>query len=241
MNNWIVMVVAFIVMLIVNGLGSAGYINGQSQAEISDKLDVLFTPDGYVFSIWGLIYFLVAIWLLVQYRRLKNSDPTPSKIVYLFVATCVFNVLWLLTWHYERFAIAQVMMFALLLSLLILYMNYTKADYSFGGRLPFSFYTGWISVATIANMSYTLKYYEISLGINKVTGTIGLVLIALLLGIATLYRRYDPFYALVFIWALIGIATVNETNSLVTTAYICAIVLALAIIGLFFVKRKETV
>ena len=240
MKHWGIMVIAFIIMLIINGLGSAGYINGQSQAEISNKLDVLFTPDGYVFSIWGLIYLLLIIWLFIQYRRFNTSNQTPSSIVYLFLATCLLNVAWLFTWHYEQFVIAQIMMFLLLFTLLILYMRYPKNDKSFGGRLPFSLYTGWISVAAIANMSYTLKHYDISLSIPEVGGTIGLIIIAVLLAIATLYRRHDPFYALVFVWAFIGIGTVNTNSILVASAFIGAIIVALAILSLLFVGIKKS-
>lgn len=238
MKNWLLMLISYVVMVFINALGASGHINGQTQAEISNKLDVLFTPDSYVFSIWGLIYFLLAIWLIIQFKRRNTSVKTLQRIVTLFVATCLFNVLWLITWHYEIFVVAQLMMFALLITLIFLYTTYPKGDKSFGGRLPFSFYTGWISVATIANMAYTLKYYDVSLGINEVPGTIGLVIIALLLAIATLFSQRDPFFALVFVWAIIGIGTVNTNGSLVATAYVAAAIIFVAIIVSFFTKDK---
>ena len=238
MKNWALMCIAFVLMLVVNVLGATGNINGQSQADISDKLNVLFTPDGYVFSIWAVIYALLAIWLFVQFTRKDTTQETPYNIVTLFVATCLFNIAWLLTWHYEWFAVAQLMMFVLLITLLILYMKYPKGDKSFGGRLPFSFYTGWISVATIANMAYTLKHYDVSLGINEVAGTIGLIIIALLLAVATLYMRKDPFFSLVFVWAIFGIGTSNSDNALVWTAYITAAIILLVTI-FWFVKNNR--
>lgn len=241
MKRWLSMLIAFLIMIVVNALGSAGYINGQSQSEISNKLDVLFTPAGYVFSIWGLIYFLVLVWLIIQFWRRDFKEKLPQSIVTLFILTCIFNILWLLTWHYELFAIAQVMMFLLLITLIILYMKYPKGDMHFGGRLPFSFYTGWISVATIANMAYTLKHYDVSLSISEVNGTIGLLIISLLLAVATLFIRKDIFYTLVFVWATIGIGIVNSDKSLVITAYIVVALLVVAIIASFFTKSSDEV
>lgn len=241
MKRWLTMFIAFILMLAVNALGSMGYINGQSQSDISNKLDVLFTPAGYVFSIWGLIYFLILIWLLIQFVRRDSLEKLPQSIVILFSLTCIFNILWLLMWHYEIFVVAQIMMFLLLITLIILYMKYPKGDKAFGGRLPFSFYTGWISVATIANMAYTLKYYDISLGVGEVVGTVGLLVVALLLALATLYSRKDIFYALVFVWAIIGIAIVNTESLLIIASYIIAALLMLAIIMPFFRKNNSEV
>lgn len=236
MKKWLGMFIAFLIMIAVNALGSMGSINGQSQSEISNKLDVLFTPAGYVFSIWGLIYLLVLIWLVIQFTRKNSEEKLPKNIVVLFILTCVFNILWLLTWHYELFIVAQIMMFLLLITLIVLYMRYPAGNKRFGGRLPFSLYTGWISVATIANMSYTLKHYDVSLGISEVNGTIGLLVVALLLAVATIFMRRDPFFGLVFVWATIGIGVANSNQSLVITAYIVAALIFIAVIGSVFMK-----
>lgn len=241
MKRWLVMIIAFVLMLTVNALGSAGLINGQSQSEISNKLDVLFTPAGYVFSIWGLIYFLVLIWLFVQYRRRDSKERLPQSIVILFIATCLFNILWLLMWHFELFIAAQVMMFLLLFTLIVLYMKYPKGDYHFGGRLPFSFYLGWISVATIANMSYTLKHYEITFSISEVNGTVVLLVVAFILAVATLFIRRDVVFSCVFIWAIIGIAMGNENQLLITSSYIIAGLLFILSIVSFYVRKTPDV
>ena len=36
-----------------------GEINGKTIGEMSDKYSNLFTPAGYAFSIWGIIYLLL--------------------------------------------------------------------------------------------------------------------------------------------------------------------------------------
>ena len=90
-------------------------------------------------------------------------------------------------------------------------------------------------------MAYTLKHYDVSLGISEVAGTIGLLIIAVLLSVATLFARWDQFFALVFVWAIIGIGMANDASSLVFTAYVCAGIVAVAVvISLFTTKNRTT-
>lgn len=234
------MIVAYLAMVTVNALANILPINGQTTAEISDKQNVLFTPAGYVFSIWGLIYLLLAIWLFLQVKNRHTEQAATNKVSVLFTVSCAFNIAWLLTWHYEYFALSVVMMLLLLVTLIVLYKQYATTDSRFGGRFPFSFYLGWISVATIANISYTLKYYDISLGINEVAGTIALLLVAGALAIAGRYLSNDPYFAIVFVWAIIGIAARNTEQSLVITAYVVAAIVFIAIIAVSFIKKPQS-
>lgn len=234
------MIIAYVAMVTTNVLSNTLPINGQTTAEISDKLTVLFTPAGYVFSIWGIIYVLLAIWLFLQVKNRYTEQAASNTVSYLFVVSCVFNIIWLLSWHYEYFALSIVVMLLLLITLIALYKQYSTADSRFGGRFPFSFYLGWISVATIANMSYTLKYYDISLGIDEVTGTIILIIIAGMLAIAGRYVSNDPYFSIVFVWAIIGIAARNTEQSIVITAYVVAAIIFIAIIVVSFMRKPAT-
>lgn len=236
MNNRIIMTIAFIAMLIVNGLATAGVLNGKTTSEISNSQNVLFTPEGYVFSIWGVIYLLVAVWLFLQFKNEENLTP---KIANLFIVSSILNVFWLVTFHYEWFALSQIVMLVLLIVLILLYKQYSVEDDRFGGRLPFSIYLGWISVATIANMSFTLKYYDVSLGIDEVTGTILLIIVAGVLAIAGRYLSKDPYFAIVFVWSIVGIAVANTETSIVTTAYAVAILIFVAIIAISVLFNKK--
>ena len=238
MKNIIIMLISFVAMVIVNDLANTGLLNRQRTADISNKLHVLFTPDGYVFTIWGFIYILLAIWLFLQFKNQERYE-TPQQIVNLFVASCLLNILWLVTWHYEFFVIAQITMFMLLFILILLYKNYDIDNDRFGGRLPFSIYLGWISVATIANMAYTLKYFNVSLGISEVTGTIGLIVVAGALAIVGRYKSNDPYFAMVFVWAIVGIAVANSEGTIVKTAYTVAIIVFIAIIAFFLFNNRK--
>lgn len=229
--------VAWAAMVAVNAMATLLPINGMTTSEISNKLDVLFTPAGYVFSIWGVIYLLLAVWVVLQFKPLKEGRGHSSRIYTLFIVSCVLNIAWLLCWHYEVFAIAQLMMFALLLALIFLYRSFT--DTGFGGRLPFSIYLGWISVASIANMSYTLKHYDISLGVSEPVGTVVLIIIAAALALAGQYIESDALFTAVFIWALVGIAQSNSDTLVVTAAYVAAAVIFVGGIAMSFLPNKK--
>ena len=90
MGLYIVMWIAFIAMLYVNWLATSLPINGQTTAEISHRLDVVFTPAGYVFSIWSLIYLLLFVWLVLIYPKIKNKQFDPEVGIY-FILSCLFK------------------------------------------------------------------------------------------------------------------------------------------------------
>lgn len=235
---YVVMWIAFIAMIAVNFLANSLPINGQTTAEISNRLDVVFTPAGYVFSIWGLIYFLLVVWLILNYRKIKENR-FETKIGILFIASCIFNIGWLLSWHYEQFALSVLVMFLLLGTLIMIYLQYSPMQTGFSERLPFSFYLGWITVATIANVSYVLKYYEVDLGISEVLGSLVLVAVAVVIGYAAIAYSKDIYFVLVIVWALIGIAVRTTDETMQHGTIILTVILVIASLIQWIANRKS--
>jgi hypothetical protein len=117
-------VVAFIAMVAVNGLaGSTTLIGGQATADVSDANQTLITPAGYTFAIWGIIYFLLALYVAYQALPSKRSEPFQGRIGWLFVLSSVMNILWLFAWQYEYLEISVLLMFILLASLITIYLR----------------------------------------------------------------------------------------------------------------------
>lgn len=227
MGLYIVMWLALIAVIVVNALSNALPFNGLTTSEISNRLDVLFTPAGYVFSIWSLIYLLLVIWLITIYKKVKENR-FKSKIGILFIVSCLLNIAWLFSWHYEQFILSVIVMFLLLFTLIAIYQQYKNTERGFSERLPFSFYLAWISVATIANMSYVLKNYGVHLGISEVAGSLVLVAVAVILGYMAIALSNDIFFVLVIVWALIGIAvrTDDATMEYGTIALTAVLIIA---------------
>ncbi|WHX41106.1 tryptophan-rich sensory protein [Mesobacillus sp. AQ2] len=240
MGRFLLILLASIVVVAVNALANILPINGQNTGEISNKLYVLFTPAGYVFGIWGLIYFLLFIWTIRQFPASRRDLPVYQKSAPLYVLSSVLNTAWILLWHYEFFLLTVFVMIGLLLTLIKLYQLIKNEEHSFWDLLPFSVYLGWISVATIANISYYLKYIGWNgFGLSDVAWTLIMLVIATLLAVYFQYKNEDRIYPLVFVWAFIGIGVKNAAaHPLVsTTSYVLSAIILITIVFGVFKKR----
>lgn len=112
---------AFLLTVIVNALSNILPLNGRTTGEISDLYLNLFTPAGYVFSIWGIVYLLLLIFVLYQMLPQQREAAFLHKISFLFVLSSVANVSWLFLWHYEQITLSIVPMFVLLVTLISIY------------------------------------------------------------------------------------------------------------------------
>lgn len=227
MSLYITMWIAMIAVIVVNTLSNTLPLNGQTASEISNRLEVLFTPAGYVFSIWSLIYVLLVLWLFTQYRKVKDNRFN-GKVGILFIISCIFNIAWLFSWHYEQFILSIIVMFFLLFTLIAIYLQYKNTEKGLSERFPFSFYLSWVSVATIANVSYVLKHHGVDLGISEVIGSLVLVGVAVILGYLAVAISKDIFFVLVIVWALIGIAVKTDDTTMQNGTIALTVVLIIA-------------
>ena len=245
-NKWIVPnIAALLLVLVVNALATLLPINGQTTAAVSDAYPVLFTPAGYVFSIWGLIYLLLIAFVLYQAMPHQKTNPLLVAIGGFFVLNCLLNAGWIFAWHYNQILFSVLIMILLLISLIIIYLRITKIPKPINKqdrwfvKLPFSVYLGWICVATIANISIAL--YSINWGgwgLGAVSWTIIMLTVGSVLALYMVLDRNDRAFALVFVWAFIGIyVNQQEFEGVQRSAMILAFVISAAI--LFAVVTKK--
>ena len=230
-------IIAFIFTVLVNSLaGSTTIIGGKNTAQISDNNPSLITPAGYVFSIWGIIYVLLGLFIIFQALPGEKEKEYQRRIGPLFALSSLFNIVWLFLWQYEFLSVSIVLMFLLLVTLIMIYLRLDigKAFVSLRERLafhlPFSVYLGWITIASIANVSVTLVSVNWNgLGIAATTWATLILITALVIALLVLATRKDLAYGLVIIWALVGIAVKQSGNqNIVMIAEISAIVVAIA-------------
>jgi hypothetical protein len=230
-------VLAVVATIALNGLANALPLNGLTTGEISDRFEVYFVPAGYVFSIWGLIYVALSAFAVYQALPSQRTNPRLRSVGYLFVLSCVANIAWLFFWHYERFPLTMVAMAALLLLLIVVYLRLgigrteVPTPEKWLMRVPFSIYLGWITVATVANATSLLEYLNWNgWGISPEIWAVILLLTATAITWAAALTRGDVAYALVIVWALIGIAVKHAGVAIVsTTAWITSGAVAVAI------------
>jgi len=200
--------IAFICTIIVNYFAGTYKINGKTTGEISDQFDVLFKPAGYAFSIWGIIYLGLLLYIVNQLIPKQRGSNISKKIGILFIISCIANCAWLIVWQYEMFSLSVVIMFVLLLSLIGIYNRLQigvkpalSVDSLFVHK-PFSLYLGWISVATIANVTILLDYIKWDgFGQSPQTWFIIVSIVGLVLSLIMAFIRRDFVFSMVVLWA----------------------------------------
>ncbi|MFC2030384.1 TspO/MBR family protein [Chloroflexota bacterium] len=234
-----------IAVIAVNGMASASGLNGQLTGEISDRFDVYFVPAGYVFSIWGLIYLALIGFTVYQALPSQRESASLRRIGYLYALSCLANVAWLILWHYEYFELTVVAMLSLLGLLIAIYLrlNIGRTRVSTAERwlvhVPFSLYLGWITVATIANVTSALSYLNwTGWGISPEIWAVIMLLAAAVIASAVCITRGDAAYGLVVVWAFAGIAVKHSATVVALTAWVLAAVVLLALL-MGWSRRKQ--
>jgi hypothetical protein len=204
----------FLGTVVVNALANILPINDITTGELSDLYPNLFVPAGLTFTIWGLIYVLLAIFVIYQLLPSVRRDPQKIEFVQrigpLFFVSCLANIGWIFAWHYQIVPLSLVLMLILLGCLLAIYvrLNIGKSQAPKAQRylahLPFSVYLGWITIATIANVTALLVSNGWGLDQQQLWA-VAVIIVGIAIALSVLFTRKDIYYCLVVDWALLGI------------------------------------
>jgi hypothetical protein len=245
LTRQVAVVVTVLATIAVNILADALPINGLNTAAISNTFHVYFVPAGYVFSIWGLIYIGLIAYAAYQALPSQRENPRLQATGWWVSLGGLANMAWIFFWHYLLFPLTLVAMLVLLGTLIVTYLalgigrTVSPAAETWAVRVPFSIYLGWITVATIANVSDLLVYlkwggFEIS---SEAWMVIILAAVVLITALMNLIRR-DAAYALVILWALGGIVVSQSGVALVVHATeVTAVLVVVTFILGEFLKR----
>ncbi len=210
--------VLFLGVIAVNALANILPINGYNTGQISAFYPNTFVPAGFTFSIWGVIYLLLLFYTIgFTYYTLKQEQyPKAFALIecinIYFLLTCVFNMSWIVAWHYLQIELSLVIMLLFLITLMQLFLKSSTMVHDltltqkFILQTPFIVYFGWISVATIANSTALLVAYKWNgFGMTPVYWSAAMILIAIVLAALMLKKFKAVPFALVVTWALWGI------------------------------------
>lgn len=211
----------FSLALVINFASSTGFLNGNTVKSISDRYHNLFTPAGYAFSIWGLIYLLLLGFIIYSFAILKREKESQIilQVGYWFVLTCLANSIWIMMWTFDYVGVSVLFMLVLLGGLIKIIVN-TKMELTHPPfRVvamvwwPFSLYSGWISVALIANISaFLTKIGWSGWGISDMNWSIIMLIIAGVLYLFMTWKRNMREFALVGVWAIIAVSLANQNH-----------------------------
>ena len=240
-------IVSVILALTVNILAAALPLNGQNTGAISDRFKVYFVPAGYVFSIWGIIYVGWIAFAIFQALPSQKDNPRLQRLGYWLALSGVFNAAWLFCWHYNVFGLSVLVMLALLGTLIVAYLRLEIGERRVGAAerwcvdIPVSVYLGWISVATIANISDWLYLVQWDgFGIPPAAWAVIMLVVACALGALMVLRRGDAAYVLVLAWAFVGIALKQAATPLVAYAAWAAALVAAALALAALVRPRRS-
>jgi hypothetical protein len=206
----------FLGTVVVNALANILPINNKTTGELSDLYPNLFTPAALTFAIWGVIYVLLGIFVVYQLMPSTRRDAQKvyfvQRIGPLFFISCLANIGWIFAWHYEMVSLSLVLMLILLGCLLAIYLRLNigkseapKAEKYFV-HLPFSVYLGWITIATIANVTALLVNINWNAwGLGEQFWAVAVIIVGIAIALSVLFTRKDIYYCFVVDWALAGI------------------------------------
>ncbi|MES1250323.1 MAG: hypothetical protein ABUL46_06535, partial [Chitinophaga rupis] len=232
--------IALVITIFVNYLSNTGVFNGKTIAEVSKKYPALFTPADYAFAIWGLIYLGLLAFVFYQGRSLlKNPEAVAlvQRIGGWFILSCLANSCWVLAWVYDLTGLSVLIMGVLFFSLLKIIqrtdMELTDPPLRTIAFVwwPFCLYSGWISVALLANVAaYLTKIKFNGWGIGEAGWAILLIAVAGALHLFMTWKRNMREFALVGVWALVAIAVANREQAVPVA------VAALVMAGVLFIS-----
>ncbi|CAG0973652.1 MAG: tryptophan-rich sensory protein [Anaerolineae bacterium] len=226
---------AVIATAVFNGFSQSLPIGGRTSAEISNQYTTFFTPANYAFAIWGVIYLLLLAFGIFQALPSQRQNPSIRRISWLFILSCVLNCTWIVLFQYDQILPSVFVIVAFLLTLITIYvrLDVGRAKVSTAERLllhlPFSVYLGWLSVATIANISVlgVAQNWGDPLGIAASTWAAIMLAVATVLGMAMALTRRDVAYVLVLVWAFSAIISKQAATPVVTNTALIAVVVLL--------------
>lgn len=250
----VVSIVGFMAVVVVNALATILPIGGMTTGELSDLYPNLFVPAGSTFSIWGAIYLLLAVYvvfgLIHSIRSSQSSDSFLPRIGLLFIVTCIANVGWIFAWQFRILPLSLVLMLVLLVSLILIYVRLDVGRSAavpaekYMVHLPMSVYLGWITIATIANVTVLLVHYGWTrFGIAEQTWAIAMIVVGIVIALVVLLYRRDIFFTLVVDWALLGIylkrsaVDSQATQGIIATSIVGMCILTLGIVAQILRRR----
>lgn len=234
--------ISFLFMIGMNFLANYLPLNNVTTGEVSEQYYNIFTPAGFTFIIWGVIYVALAVAVIGLIRGVWKGRERESRIIsvigWYFIISSLLNGIWIYTWHYDMIAASLAIIFGLLVSLTLLYTRLKASPVEAGKySLPFSIYLGWVTVATLANLSvFAVAIDRARFGLTPESWLTLLLLVVLAISAYMIIKRRDSAYGLVIVWALIGISAARWSESAglsyPTIAAVIAAILVASILGL---------
>lgn len=211
---------ATIMVLVVNAAANLVPINGLTTGQLSALYPTGFTPPGYVFGIWSIIYLGLLAFSLAGMGAAPRLRARIAEVQLPYLINALGNAAWIFVWHYRMVALSVVVMLVILATLIVIFTRLQRLPAPNATEFlcvdgVFAIYFGWITSATLINLAtlfFDLQWYPLGLSMNQWALATVCAATALYVWMGAVTR--SSLYCAVFVWAAVGIfrgeATVTE-------------------------------
>ncbi len=214
-------VAAFIAVVLNIGfsyLSNARIVNGQNNADVSARYPTLFTPAGYAFSVWGLIYLGLIAYSVYQLLPARRGAPIHDRLAKPLVLASILSIVWLVLFNSVQLLLSVAVIVGMLTTALLLLVRSREGTLHEKGwnwlAAPFSLYAGWLTVATIANVAvYLTSIGWLGNPLGPVNWTLVMISTAVLIALLVSWRLRDVVFPLVVAWASLAIWVARRQDS----------------------------
>lgn len=214
----IISTIVFVITMIIN-YGSMVGMFGNTQEEVSNMYRNFITPEPFTFSIWGVIYTLVLVFLIYQFYLLKKDkydEQYLDRLNVLFILSSLFNMGWNVLWVKDIIGISTILILGFTIILGIInsrILSFNNKNYNVIIPTAFSIYFGWLTVATVTNVAAFLVKIDWNMfGLQEhLWACLTYILVALLAGFI-IFKIKNPLFNLPIIWAFVGIHQMIMNN-----------------------------
>ncbi|PSM51749.1 putative membrane protein [Campylobacter blaseri] len=245
--------VFYALVILFNIFAYVGFLNNIEFQGIINKYPTLITPINFTFSIWIPIYILLLLTLVYLYKNQYNSYKKTliKPISILFIISSLFNIAWIISFIFERFWIALLMIAGLLTMLMfILDEIYKKRSaLNFFSLAVFTIYASWILMLTIITATIFAAQQNWG-GLGGIPIPIWTIVVILsTTGFAVFYMFYykNALFSFGIIWTFVGIYLSYSAGKIKTdmgssikfTIFTAIIILIISMIYIFQKNKKS--
>lgn len=206
---------------------------GPSVRTVAQRYEHLFMPAPFAFSIWGLIYAAFLAYSVVQLREVNRGNRVYDRLSAMLIVANLLAAGWIVAFRAQRIDVSVGIIGLSLLVGIGMFVTAHRAKTTHGLStwitVPFSLYLGWISVATLANVST----FFVSAGFRggmygPAPFAVGMIVGAALLATILAVGFRDYLVPAVVAWASFAILVEHHMKnpSVGTAGFVAAILMA---------------
>jgi translocator protein len=208
--NYINLIAYVINCFVTFAIGQFGLGGRPSNGELSDMYPTLVTPIGLMFSIWGLIFILQALWVFWQFLlpSQRNSEAV-FKVGWWYAIAVVFQCGWTFAFSWEVMWASLVCMYGICIALVTATLRLQTYEKIWKGyllwQLPISLHCGWIIAASAVNTNLLPVFYDATPTVQIVVASASLGVLVIIASAWLAAYPVDFVPPCVLVWALTGV------------------------------------